>query len=138
MQRIIRFARPHLPLMIQFIRFGIVGLLGFVVNTAVVYGTRSALGLYFAGALAYPLSATTTWAVNRIWTFRGIGSGAMHHQWLKFLAANTLGAVLNLGTYFLLVTISPLSAENPVIAVFAGAVAGMFVNFHLSRSVVFR
>lgn len=138
MQQIIRLARPHFPLMRQFIRFGIVGILGFVVNTAVVYAARDELGLYGAGTLAYPVAATVNWAVNRIWTFRGRSSGAMHHQWLKFLAANAIGAVLNLGTYFLLVTISPVAAEYPVIAVAAGALAGMFVNFFLSRALVFK
>jgi putative flippase GtrA len=46
--------------------------------------------------------------------------------------------VLNRGTYALLVTFVPLCAEQPVYAVAAGAVAGMFVNFGLSRRVVFR
>ena len=138
MEQIIHLVRPHFPLVRQFIRFGIVGALGFVVDTAVVYATRGALGLYGAGALAYPVAATVTWAVNRVWTFRGRGTGAMHRQWVRFLAANLLGFILNRGTYFLLITFSATSAEYPVIAVAAGALAGMFVNFFLSRALVFR
>ena len=57
---------------------------------------------------------------------------------MAFLAANLLGFVLNRGTYFTLVTISATCAAEPVLAVAAGAIAGMFINFHLSRSVVFR
>ena len=130
--------RAKLPLFVQFLRFGTVGVAGFVVDTATVYATRGALGLYGAGTVAYLTAATATWLFNRLWTFRGSGSGPAHRQWMAFLAANLLGFVLNRGTYFTLVTISATCAAEPVLAVAAGAIAGMFINFHLSRSVVFR
>lgn len=133
-----RALRTKLPLLAQFLRFGTVGTAGFVVDTATVYASKGMLGLYGAGALAYLTAATTTWLFNRIWTFRGRGSGPAHRQWLAFLAANLMGLVLNRGTYFLLVTVSPRCAEQPVLAVAAGAVVGMFLNFHVARSVVFR
>lgn len=125
-------------LALQFLRFGAVGGMGFFVDTAVVYALRGSMGLYWAGAMAYPVAATFTWAVNRFWTFRGQGSGSASRQWARFLATNLLGFVLNRGAYFLLITISPLVAEYPVIAVAAGAGAGMFVNFYLARAVVFK
>jgi putative flippase GtrA len=62
----------------------------------------------------------------------------MHRQWAMFLLTNMAGFVLNRGTYALLVTFVPLAAAQPVIATSAGAVAGMFVNFGLSRRLVFR
>jgi putative flippase GtrA len=52
--------------------------------------------------------------------------------------ANMAGFVLNRGTYAILVTVWPLAARQPVLATAAGAVAGMFVNFSLSRRLVFR
>ncbi len=122
----------------QFARFGTVGGLGFVVDTSVVYATRAWLGLYLAGALAFLVAASFNWALNRIWTFRGLGSGPAHHQWLKFLAANAVGFVLNRGTFAIMVTVSALCAANPVLAVAGGTAAGMFVNFALSRRLVFR
>jgi len=122
----------------QFLRFGVVGLLGLVVDTAVVYTFRGTFGLYGAGVIAYFGAATGTWSLNRVWTFRGRGSGSAHRQWAMFLIANLAGFVLNRGTYALLVTFLPAAAAQPVIATSAGAVAGMFVNFNLSRRVVFR
>jgi putative flippase GtrA len=124
--------------LVQFFMFGSVGLVGFVLDTGTVYGLRRQLGLYGAGLLAYFVAATGTWLLNRIWTFRGLGSGPIHRQWARFLAANALGFVLNRGTYVLLVTFVALCAAQPVFATFAGAVAGMFVNFNLSRTMVFR
>ena len=121
--------------LVQFMKFGVVG---FLIDTAVVYGLRASLGLYGAGAVSYVVAATGNWALNRAWTFRGQGSGKAHRQWALFLTTNLLGFALNRGTYALLVTFSALCAAQPVYAVAAGAVAGMFLNFRMSRSVVFR
>lgn len=129
----------HVRLLAQFILFGMVGVVGFGVDTAVVYATRSWLGLYVAGTLAYAVAVTTTWWLNRIWTFRTVGRVApVARQWAIFVAASLPGLCLNLGTYFLLITVVPLCATRPVLAIAAGAVAGMFANFTLSRTVVFR
>jgi putative flippase GtrA len=133
-----RALHAKLPVVAQFLRFGTVGVAGFVVDTATVYATKGTLGLYGAGVVAYLTAASANWLFNRLWTFRGSGSGPAHRQWLAFLATNLLGFTLNRGTYFVLVTISVTCATQPVWAVAAGAIAGMFVNFHLSRTVVFR
>ena len=124
--------------LVQFLKFGTVGTCGFLVDTSTVYALRRSLGLYGAGMVAYLVAATVAWLLNRIWTFRGIGGGPVHHQWARFIVANLGGLVLNRGTYALLVTFVPLCAEQPVFAVAAGAIAGMFVNFTLNRTVVFR
>ena len=122
----------------QFARFGTVGVAGAVVDIAMVYAAMAALGLYLSGLLAYFAAVTTTWALNRAWTFAGRGSGGLLRQWLLFVAANGVGFVLNRGTFFVLVTLLPVCARYPVIAILAGVGAGMFANFNLSRSVVFR
>jgi putative flippase GtrA len=122
----------------QFVRFGLVGLTGLAIDTALVYGLRGSLGLYGAGVVSYIVVASINWVLNRIWTFRGQGSGSAHRQWMRFMVANLVGFVLNRGTYALLVTVVAAAAAQPVIATSAGAIAGMFVNFSLSRRIVFR
>ena len=124
--------------LVQFMMFGTVGFVGLAIDTATVYALRYRLGLYGAGLVSYLLAATGTWVLNRQWTFRGSGSGPAHHQWARFLAANAVGFVLNRGTYALLVTFVALCAAQPVFATSAGAVVGMFLNFSLSRAIVFR
>jgi putative flippase GtrA len=128
----------HGPLAAEFLRFGIVGASGMMVETATIYGLRGAIGLYWSGALAYLAAATSNWLVNRLWTFRGKGAGPMHRQWAKFLAANALGFVINRGTYFTLITVSATAYAYPIIAIVSGTLVGMFLNFHLSRTMVFR
>ena len=128
----------RVTLLAEFMMFGMVGCCGFVVDTATVYGLRGELGLYGAGMVSYVTAATATWLLNRNWTFRGRGTGPAHHQWGRFLGVNILGFTLNRGAYALLITFVPLCAAQPVFATFAGAVAGMFVNFNMSRTLVFR
>ena len=128
----------RLRTLVQFLMFGTVGTFGFVLDTTTVYALRYQLGLYGAGLVSYIVAATGTWICNRLWTFRGQGSGPAHRQWARFLGANAFGFMLNRGTYALLVTFVALCATQPVFATGAGAIAGMFVNFGLSRAIVFR
>jgi putative flippase GtrA len=128
----------HLALAEQFVRFGLVGVIGLIIDTTTVYGLRHTLGLYGAGVVAYVLAASGNWLLNRLWTFRGQGSAPVHRQWAMFMVTNLAGFVLNRGTYAVLVTFVAAAADQPVIATAAGAVAGLFVNFSLSRRLVFR
>ena len=128
----------HLSFLAQFTRFAIVGFSGFAVDTACVYALRAELGLYGAGMVAWLVAVSGNWLVNRLWTFRGQGSGPAHHQFLRYALVNAVGFVLNRGAYVLMVTYVAAAAAEPILATFTGAVAGMFANFFLSRAVVFR
>jgi putative flippase GtrA len=120
------------------LKFGVVGVLGFLVDTSVVYALRYRLGLYGAGLVAFLVAVTANWVMNRLWTFRGQGSLKLHQEWARYVLANLGGFVLNRGTYAILVTFVAICAEQPVLAVAGGSIAGMGVNFVLSRRVVFR
>jgi putative flippase GtrA len=125
--------------LMEFLRFGVVGTIGFAVDTAVLYaGLALGLGLYGGRAVSYLVAATTTWALNRLWTFRGRGEGPAHQQWALFLLVNLIGFAMNYGTYAALIAFVPMVAAHPVLGVAAGAIAGMFGNFVLSRQLVFR
>ncbi len=128
------------PLIGQMLRFGTVGTIGFVVDTATVYGLhfRGGLDLYTAGAAAYVTAATVTWALNRAWTFRDASRARPGRQWALFLLVQLLGFALNRGTYAALIAFFPPAAAHPVIAVACGSIAGMGVNFLTARSLVFR
>jgi putative flippase GtrA len=124
--------------LLQFLRFGVVGTLGFLVDTAVLYaGLAAGLGLYGGRAVSYLAAVTTTWALNRAWTFRGYGDGPALRQWGVFVVVNLVGFAANYGTYAALVGGVSLVAHHPVIGVAAGSLAGMTGNFLLSRRFVF-
>lgn len=125
-------------LVAQFLKFGTIGTFAFVVDTAIVYSLRPFMNLYIAGLISYCIVATMNWVLNRVWTFRGHGTARpAHHQWIRFMLANLLGLVLNRGTYAVLIATVALCRSQPVIAIAAGAVAGMMINFTLSKKAVF-
>jgi putative flippase GtrA len=132
-------SEARIRLFVQFLMFGMVGMVGLVVDTGTVYALRDSVGLYIGGLAAYFFGATTTWFCNRMWTFRHLGrTDPWHVQWRRFLAANLGGFLINRGVYMMLVTFVAAAARQPVIAVVAGALAGMTLNFNLSRKIVFR
>ena len=125
-------------ILVQFFRFGVIGTLGFVWDTIVVYATAPFVGLYVAGVISYIIAGSINWLLNRIWTYRHVPHGAMHKQALMFLLVNSVGFVLNRGIYFTLIATQPVCRAYPVLAIGAGGVAAMFVNFFLSRRLVFK
>lgn len=123
----------------QMLRFGLVGGLGVLVDTAVLYAALwLGAGLYGGRLLSYLAAASGNWALNRIWTFREASRDRPGRQWILFLLVNLVGFALNYGTYALLIGQWPLAAAHPVLGVAAGALAGMAGNFLLSRQLVFR
>jgi len=131
-----RFGR----LAVQFGKFGIVGVIGFVVDAAVVYALVFGAGMEFFAARvpSFMAAATTTFALNRAFTFRGAAAEPLHRQWLKFLAANAFGGVVNYGVSVGLEAAFLVVETHPVLAVAAGSVAGMFFNFAASKHLVFK
>ena len=128
--------RPSLP---QFLRFGVVGCLGFVWDTSTVYLTRGTLGLLPAMMVGFVVAATMNWAANRLWTFRhAAGGGNLLRQWAFYMVANSLGFVLNRGTASALVLAFVACRAQPVLALAAGAGAGLAANFILSQRFVFK
>ncbi|MBU8537955.1 GtrA family protein [Falsiroseomonas tokyonensis] len=125
--------------LLQFLRFGVVGTVGFLVDSAVLYaGLAMGLGLYSGRAVSYVAAASTTWALNRAWTFRNAPRAPLARQWAVFLLVNLVGFACNYGTYAALVAFVPFVAAHPVIGVAAGAIAGLAGNFFLSRRFVFQ
>ncbi len=128
-----------LALVAQLLRFGVVGVFGYAVDTAVVYALCGSLGLYGAGLVSFMVAASANWALHRAWTFRGLGSHRpRRRQWLRFLAANSLGFMVNRGVYAGLVTWIAACAAQPAWATAGGAIASMSINYTMSRRLVFR
>jgi putative flippase GtrA len=88
--------------------------------------------------VSFLCAVTFTWAANRHLTFRSAAPGRPLAQWLRFASLNALGGAINLGVYALLVARVASVARQPILGVAAGSVAGLLINFLLSRWFVFR
>lgn len=124
----------------QFGKFGMVGVVGLAVDTTVVYILLGVTGLPFFAARvpAFLAAATATFALNRAFTFRGAADEPLGRQWIRFIAANAFGGVVNYATSVGLTTAFVVVAIHPVLAIAAGSLAGMVFNFLASKHLVFK
>jgi putative flippase GtrA len=118
--------------------FGIVGVVGFVVDAGALMSLNAVLGLdpFQARAFSIPLAVTVTWALNRRFTFHvAIAPTAL--EWFRYTLINSVGAILNYTIYAVAILLLNLGRGTPVIALMISAGCAMFVNFKLSRHFVF-
>ncbi|NVN01928.1 GtrA family protein [Asaia siamensis] len=120
-------------------RFGIIGAMGLVWDILIVTLLRPELGLTAATLISYFVCASINWMLNQLWTFRNVAH--RDHpilQWLRFLAANSFGFLLNRGTVYTLCFTIPFCLHHVAVPLAAGALMGLLANFNLSRKLVFR
>ncbi len=127
----------------SFVRFGIIGALGYLVDTGVLGIATGILKLEFEAGRAFSIfiAMAFTWLGNRYFTFadrRAHGVSGAFQEWAKFVGANLLGAVVNYGISVLLVHYAPLPFSNKYAAQAVGVLAGLVFNFTLSRTIVFK
>ena len=124
----------------QFLRFGLVGVAGFLVDAAVltVLVALAKVDPYSARVVSFVCAATTTWWLNRQFTFARNPQQKASRQWLGFVLVSVGGAIINYGAYVGTLHFWPLAYAYPAIGAAVGAIAGMFFNFPLSKLLVFR
>jgi putative flippase GtrA len=125
---------------LRFFKFGMIGMLGFAVDSLVLlFGTNIlSLDPYTARIISYLAAATTTWLGNRMFTFSDRPKTPIAKQWVLFLVLNGIGFVINYSTYAFLVAQYPYIYAHPVWAVAAGSLTGMVFNYVASTRFVFR
>lgn len=129
------FRNPVAP---QMLIFGLVGVAGFLVDTATLYAMAYVgVGIRLGRIVSYLTAVTTTWALNRRYTFRRPSGHSLAAEWTRYSTSQIGGAAVNLGTYYLLIR-NAFVAAHPVIGVAAGSLAGMLINFQLAKFFVFR
>lgn len=118
----------------EFLRFVVVGCLGFVVDAGVVF-------LLFEGGISPVLARIpaltaaifTTWILNRTLTFR-VSTPKSKDEVVRYVAVALSSAALN----FLLYTALVLTGVWPVIAVAVSTIALLFYSFYGYRRFAFR
>lgn len=140
MKRVAEAFAAHRAIIRQFLKFGLVGFLGFFVDFGFFHIGLDIFGLghYGSALFSFPFAVTFTWAGNRLFTFRGKNEGSIHAQWARFAVVCVLGLVLNRGTFSILTASVPLVYQYPILGLLAGTGAGMFFNFFFARKLVFR
>jgi putative flippase GtrA len=119
----------------QFVKFCIIGFTSTVIDFAILNLLIRRFGVHWAIAsvISFTFAVTNGFIWNSLWTFRGMGSAKRHEQYIKFVAVNIVGLLLNLGiikTILILINGSILHSgpQNPTHVNMAKCVAIVFVS----------
>ena len=102
----------------QFVKFVIIGFSSAVIDVGVnkILMHRFDTPWLIAGMIGFALGVTNGFFWNSRWTFRGLGSGRQHELYMKFVAVNIVGLLLNLGIMklvFIIMTGQMVLLANP-------------------------
>lgn len=126
--------------LLRFVRFLGVGAAGFVVDALSfwVFVSIFHFNPWTGRAIAFLLAATTTWFLNRAFVFRSSQAMRYRSQALTYFAATAFSGALNLVAFSVLVAAFGTTSPNLQIAFLAGIGVGLFANYALYSTVVFR
>jgi len=125
---------------LRFIKFGIIGASGIVVNTTALwlFHRQLTLPLFMASPLAIALAIFNNFTWNDRFTWsdnRHRRKYSYRHRLWKYYISASLGGAIN---YVILLALTGLLGMNYLLSNLAGILAGMVSNFLLSEFWVFR
>ncbi|MEO0467420.1 MAG: GtrA family protein [Pseudomonadota bacterium] len=122
----------------KFAGFFLVGGVGFVVDGGLLWLLLDTLGPYVGRLISFLTAVTVTYVLNRKFVFADRATGLLLRESLgKYVAANSIGALLNLGIYTALVAMALPVVGAPLMAFAIASATALFVNFALTNFVVF-
>ena len=102
------------PLILKFLKFGVVGASGFVIHGGLLFLLRDVVGInqFVANIIGFVAAATSNYFLNRIWTFHS-SEKQVGVEYLKFFLVSVIGLGINSGTLWVLSRLLPAwSAEG--------------------------
>lgn len=123
----------------EIIKFGVVGVSGFLVDTFFVLLLKSYAGAYGARIISFSFAVITTWLLNRNITFKKANrSDGLITEFSKYAVSMCIGGSANLICYSLIISSRPHTTENIIFATAIGSIAGLVFNFTLSKIFIFK
>lgn len=120
-----------------FLRFCMIGALGFVVDAGTLFGLIERFGVapLPARVVSILFAVTVTWALHRRWTFRSDDPERLA-EWSRFLTVSLAGAALNYAIYAAVLLGVP--GTPPLLALAMGSVLALAANYAGARLWAFR
>jgi putative flippase GtrA len=124
----------------RFLRFSVVGGVGFVADAGVLQALISLAGWgpVEARAVAIPVAVFATWLLNRTVTFPESSGGPALRSLLRYAAVSAAGAGVNFLVFTLLVLASREMAAMPMVPLAIASIVALVVNYLGSKHFAFR
>lgn len=123
----------------QFMRFLVVGTLGFLTEALILTAMTHTIlpSPFFARIPSFCIAVIVTWVLNSHFTFQNHNKSAKQ-TFPRYISGNIVGLGINILTYTLAISLIPLCHEYPVLALACGSIAGLFFNFTASKFLIFK
>ena len=128
------------PELIEFIKFGMVGVSGMVVDLLLVTFFKEVFSydVRFCSILAFPFAVTSNYILNCLWTFKG-NQKINFFSYIKFFFTNIIGLAVRVWSIHLILMVIPRLGQKYYVAVtMMGILVAFFVNFLTSKFLVFQ
>jgi len=124
----------------QFISFGFIGTIGFLVDGGILtlLNSLAGMGLVASRLCSFCVAVTVTWLLNRHLTFNDLKNERMLHEWTRYAALNGLGALLNLAIFIWLIFHFEMFAAFPLVPLAIASAIALGFNFTVSKYFVFQ
>jgi putative flippase GtrA len=124
----------------RFLRFSLVGVVGFGVDAGVLQVLVAMLGWNAVAArlISIPVAVVATWLLNRNITFSESRDAPAYKSLLRYAAVSAAGAAVNFVIYTALVISSSLMALHPVVPLAVASIVALVVNYLGSKYFAFR
>jgi len=121
-------------------KFASIGAVGFVVDGGIltVLNSLYAFDLLFSRLVSFSVAVTVTWYLNRHRTFSANKDRRAALEWGRYTVVNSIGALLNMSIFFLLVHQFKLMADMPLLPLAIASLMALTINFLASKHIVFR
>lgn len=121
----------------DFIKFCVVGTIGFFVEAAIIQIVKWIWidFLLYVRFVSFPTALFVTWILNRVFVFESNNSKVK--EVVKYVIVQVLGALLNISVYSILIIYSLFFFNYPVLALAIGSIVALFWNYIFSKIWVF-
>lgn len=93
------------PLFKQFIKFGIVGAIGTLINIAILYSLTEYIDIYYiiSEIIAFFVAGLNNYIWNKLWTFKEKIKDQVVSKYVQFIVISLISLFVNISTLYVLV-----------------------------------
>jgi putative flippase GtrA len=122
----------------EFLRFVLVGTIGFVIDGGLMSLVIFIGGSYFyARVFSFPAAVLVTWQLNRWWTFAKSDKSRPSRQLRRYFTLQVVGALANFIVFIAILEIIDPTALHIFIAFAMGSAVGLAINYLGSKLIIY-
>lgn len=124
----------------QFIKFGVVGTAGFIVDASILLVCSSIFEFDIPSSrlISFLCAVFVTWILNRNFTFSKQEELKKKKEYTLYLIIQIIGALINYSIFITLINMEQFFKEYLIIPLAIASIVAMFFNFFISKKFIYK